>query len=195
MASFTEVLDHLGIAEIAATALSFGTDIPIDLATAGRARAVVLIDQAPDFRCATYPPGLVAVSRPSLIALAQRAPAFAVRLGSRQGFAPGFRYASVPGFADVVVRDFRGFAPPMGRIALVDRARELAADPLDERIQRLDVPVLAIHGREDRMYACAPSIARYCAAGARTAIIENAGHSPHVETPRAVAAVLRDFLA
>ncbi|MGW6123621.1 alpha/beta hydrolase [Nocardia sp. NPDC055165] len=190
----TEVLDRLGIAEIAAVAHSFGTDIPIDLAESGRACAVVLIDQAPDFRCATYPPGLITVSRPSLIAIAQRAPAFAVRLGSRQGFAPGFRYASVPGFADVVVRDFRGFTLSVGRIALVDRARELATDPLDKRIQRLGVPVLAIHGREDQLYACAPSIARYSAAGARTAIIENAGHSPHVEAPRAVAAVLREFL-
>ncbi|MFD3510575.1 alpha/beta fold hydrolase [Nocardia sp. NPDC058666] len=194
VAMVTEVLDHLGITEISAVAHSFGTDIPIDLATAGRANAVVLIDQAPDFRCATYPPGLITLSRPSLIAIAQRAPAFAIQQGSKQGFAPGFRFDSVPGFAEIVVRDFRAFTPSIGRFALVDRARELAADPLDARIQRLDVPVLAIHGRRDQMYACAPSIARYSAAGARTAIIENAGHSPHVEAPEAVAVALRDFL-
>ncbi|MFE6922018.1 alpha/beta fold hydrolase [Nocardia sp. NPDC057663] len=70
----------------------------------------------------------------------------------------------------------------------------MADDPLDARIQRLDVPVLAIHGRRDQMYTCAPSIARYSAAGARTAIIEDAGHSPHVESPQAVAVVLRQFL-
>ncbi len=194
VAMVTEVLDHLGIAEIAAVAHSFGTDIPIDLAATGRANAVVLIDQAPDFHCATYPPGLATLSRPSLIKIAQRAPAFAIRLGSKQGFAPGFRFDSVPGFAEIAVRDFRAFTPSIGRFALVDRARELTTDPLDARIQRIAVPVLAIHGRLDQMYACAPSIARYSAAGARTAIIENAGHSPHVEAPEAVAVILRDFL-
>ncbi|MFD6451424.1 hypothetical protein ACFWF3_11630 [Nocardia sp. NPDC060220] len=162
----TEVLDRLGSAEIAAVAHSFGTDIPIDLAEAGRACAVVLIDQALDFRCATYSPGLITESRPSQIGIAQRAPAFAVRLGSRQGFAPGLRYASVPGFADVVVRDFRGFTPSVGRIALVDRARELAARPA--RVPRLIGAANVRGGQRDRRR-------RIAAAGERADILPNRG--------------------
>ncbi|MEV2225610.1 alpha/beta hydrolase [Nocardia vinacea] len=47
-------------------------------------------------------------------------------------------------------------------------------------------PVLVIHGRRDRLYPCAESIARYSAAGAQTAITESAGHTPHLECPTEV---------
>ncbi|MFC9663971.1 alpha/beta hydrolase [Nocardia sp. NPDC127606] len=179
----------------AAIAHSFGTDAAVDLAEAGRVSSLVLIDSAPDYRCATYPPGLSLITRKSLVALAQRiAPAFTIQLAMRRAFAPGFRYSDVPGSADLVVRDFRNLAPIGPRVALVERRRELAANPLDARIARIDIPVLAIHGRRDRLYDCAQTIARYSAAGARTAIIEDAGHSPNIERPAEVVAVVREFL-
>jgi len=36
---------------------------------------------------------------------------------------------------------------------------------------------------------------RYAAAGARVEVIDTAGHSPNVEAPDQVAAIIRDFLA
>jgi 2-hydroxymuconate-semialdehyde hydrolase len=191
----SELLDHLGIVRIAAIAHSFGSDAAMDLAESGRVSSLVLIDSAPDYRCATYPPGLNLIATKSLVALAQRiAPAFTIRLSMRRAFAPGFRYADVPGSADLVVQDFRNLAPIGPRVALVERRRQLAADPLDARIARIDVPALVIHGRQDRLYDCAQTIARYSAAGARTAIIEGAGHSPNIERPAEVVAVVREFL-
>jgi pimeloyl-ACP methyl ester carboxylesterase len=44
-------------------------------------------------------------------------------------------------------------------------------------------------------YDCATTADRYAAAGAQIEIIEDAGHSPHVERPAQVGRLLREFLA
>lgn len=190
------VLDHLDVNNVAAVAHSFGTDVAVGLGAASkRVSEVIIIDQAPDYSYAGYPPGLGLVAQPPLVRLAQRiAPGAIIRLSTKVAFGPGFRYSAIPGFPDQVVRDFRDMAPAAARVALVHRRRELAAHPLDARVRELEVPTLVIHGRHDRLYNCAKTIDRYAAVGAKTEVVEDAGHSPHVEQPAEVARLLRSFL-
>jgi len=62
-------------------------------------------------------------------------------------------------------------------------------------LHRVDVPTLLIWGADDRLYP-----KDYAAAyqrlipGAKTAIIADCGHLPHVEQPRAFVAALQEFL-
>jgi pimeloyl-ACP methyl ester carboxylesterase len=55
--------------------------------------------------------------------------------------------------------------------------------------------VLAILGGRDRLYPSAPAAARYRAAAARVAVIDDAGHSVNVQRPAEVAELIRDFAA
>ena len=85
--------------------------------------------------------------------------------------------------------------PRMYRTILADRRARLAALPLDAQVRDLGLPVLAILGARDRLYPCAPTAARYRAAGARVVVIDDAGHSVNVQRPAEVAELIRDFAA
>jgi pimeloyl-ACP methyl ester carboxylesterase len=66
---------------------------------------------------------------------------------------------------------------------------------LKKRIHRIAVPTLIIWGSEDRVIA--PAYAEEFAqriADARVALIDRAGHLPHLEQPHEVARLVRDFL-
>ena len=66
---------------------------------------------------------------------------------------------------------------------------------LKKRIHRIAVPSLIIWGTEDRVIA--PAYAEEFAQripGARIALIDRAGHLPHLEQPQEVAGLLRGFL-
>jgi pimeloyl-ACP methyl ester carboxylesterase len=66
---------------------------------------------------------------------------------------------------------------------------------LKKRIHRIRVPTLVVWGREDRIVppVYAEEFARQIA-GARVAMVEQAGHAPHLERPEPVARLVRDFL-
>jgi len=66
---------------------------------------------------------------------------------------------------------------------------------LKKRIHRIGVPTLIVWGSQDRVIA--PAYAREFAqriAGAHTALIDRAGHLPHLEQPHEVARLVYDFL-
>ncbi|MGW5309135.1 alpha/beta fold hydrolase [Nocardia thailandica] len=194
-----EVVEALAALELPACVVvghSFGAELALGVAAAlPGVRGAVVIGQSPDYTGARVPTWAAGVVRPSVIRFAQRwTPAPLVRLGNRSGFGPGFRAATVAGLADLVVADFRAAQPAGLHYALSARGAEFAADPLDARVARLGLPVLVVHGRHDRLYDCARAADRYAAAGARVHIVEEAGHSPQVERPDEVAAVIRDFL-
>jgi pimeloyl-ACP methyl ester carboxylesterase len=66
--------------------------------------------------------------------------------------------------------------------------------PLDERVRESFVPLLAIFGSEDRIYDANESLSAYAELpGARTELIEDAGHSPNVEAPEETARLIFDF--
>lgn len=195
--SIAGMLDELDLSGVTVVGHSFGAEIAVELAaTSDRVARVVVVGQAPDYRAANIPAFAKWVVRPWTVRLAQRwTPAVVIRLANRAVFAPRFRYDSAPGLADAMVRDFRGAVPAGLAYAAGARAEDLAADPLDARIAALDLPVLAVHGRHDHLYDSARTLARYAEAGARTHLVEHAGHSPQVEQPDEFTTVLREFVA
>jgi pimeloyl-ACP methyl ester carboxylesterase len=123
-------------------------------------------------------------------------PDFAVEDGYADAFAPGFDISSGFDNPDQVVDDYNA----MTFTAFKD-AREANDDfqdeiPLDDRLRQIPVPLLSIFGPEDQICDPEESQALYEAVpGARTATVENAGHSPNVEQPEATAALIEEFAA
>ena len=69
--------------------------------------------------------------------------------------------------------------------------------PLDERLKDAAVPLLVIFGAEDQIYDDpAEALAAFeDVPGARTATIDDAGHSPNVEQPEQTADLVLEFAA
>ena len=64
----------------------------------------------------------------------------------------------------------------------------------DVLMARIDLPTLVIHGAKDRL--CLPACAEHTAAtipGARLEMLDHVGHSPHLEDPARVNALLAAF--
>ncbi|WP_336087692.1 alpha/beta fold hydrolase [Nocardia sp. SSK8] len=195
-APVADLLDELGVTGATVVGHSFGAEVALELAVrSDRVARVVVVGQAPDYRQARIPSIAKWVVRPASVRLVQwLVPGPVVRLVMRSAFAPGFRYESAPGLADSVVRDFRATVPAALAYTAGARRDDLAADPLDARVAALDLPVLVVHGRRDHLYDHATVLSRYAAAGARTHLVEHAGHTPQVEQPDEFATVLREFV-
>ncbi|KFU78621.1 alpha/beta fold hydrolase [Amycolatopsis lurida] len=184
------VLDSLDVEDVLVAGHSFGADVAVALAAISpRVGSLVLIGQAPDYSYASFPPGS-AVLLPMVSALVRRV---ADRRWVR--FASRFRRGGWFDDPSQDLADHAVTAPAMARVVLVDRARVLAARPLDEQLAALALPCLVILGRRDRFYDCDKTFARYSAVGARVEVVEDAGHSPFLERPGEVARLLRDFRA
>ncbi|MFC4375934.1 alpha/beta fold hydrolase [Nocardia halotolerans] len=190
------LLGELDLSEVTVVGHSFGAEIALELAAISRRVArVVVVGQAPDYAAASIPGFARWVVRPWTVRLVQRwAPGVVIRLAHRTVFAPRFRYESAPGLAEAMVRDFRAAVPAGLVYAVGARGDAFAADPLDARAAALDVPVLAVHGRHDHLYDATATLERFAAAGARTHLVEHAGHSPQVEQADEFVSVLRDFI-
>jgi len=84
----------------------------------------------------------------------------------------------------------------MGLRPLVATARAALEDRPEERVSRLDTPVLVARGERDAITT--PEWARGCASHAPRgsfATVENAAHAAHFSHPRAVARLVESFLA
>ncbi|MFB7876665.1 alpha/beta fold hydrolase [Nocardia sp. NPDC056064] len=197
VAPVLELLDDLALTEVTIVGHSFGAELALAAAARSpRVAKVVVIGQAPDYVAASIPAAARWVVRPWSVRLAQRwTPGAVIRLANRTAFAPRFRWGSAPGLADAAVRDFRTAVPAALAYAVGARAEDFAADPLDARAAALTQPVLAVHGRHDQLYDSTQTLARYAAAGARTHLVEHAGHSPQVEQPDEFVSVLREFVS
>ena len=189
------VLDALGIDRpAAAVGHSFGADIAIELAARDRAERLMAIGQAPDYQHTSTVLRLLLAGPPAVAALLHKPilsiPALARR--QRIAFAPKFR--PTPSQADQMAIAYAAMAPQMYRTISQVRAARFARQPLDHRIAEVGVPALSIHGSHDQMYDSAASADRYRAAGAETVIIDGVGHSPNVEAPDRVAALIGEFV-
>ena len=120
-------------------------------------------------------------------ALWQVTPDFAVREGLEVAFAPGF---------DMPER----FVDEFNRMTYTsydsddEEGDYMSAEPLDRRIERAGVPLLAIFGAEDQIYEAERALAAYSKVpGAQTSLVPGAGHSPNVEEPARTADLVLRF--
>jgi pimeloyl-ACP methyl ester carboxylesterase len=129
-------------------------------------------------------------------ALWRVSPDFAVEDSYAEAFAPGFEISSGFPNPDQVVDDHDAMT-----FTAFEDAHEANADfrdelPLDDRLRQIPVPLLSIFGNSDQICDPEESQAAYEAVpGARTATVEDAGHSPNVEQPEETAALIEKFAA
>ncbi|HEU5142286.1 MAG TPA: alpha/beta hydrolase [Solirubrobacterales bacterium] len=151
---------------------------------------IVIVDQAPDSSYGTDLPVTVDLTFTPLIgeAIWRVTPDFAIKDGLSVGFAPGYEVPAK------FVEDFR-------RLTYASYDESAAAEtaytddlPLDERLRRTRIPLLAVFGAEEQIYVDPEeSLAAYRAVGAQTKLILGAGHSPNVERPAQTAKLVMRF--
>ena len=186
-----EALKRLGVRRATVVGHSLGgtvatalTEVPGDYV--GR---LVIVDQAPN---ESFSKGLGFTAEISTVpvlgpALWQVTPDFAVKDGLEVAFAPGYE---VP----------ERFVDEFNRMTYTsydsdgEEGAYMSAEPLDRRIERAGIPLLAIFGAEDQIYESERALAAYAKVpGAQTALVPGAGHSPNVEKPRRTAALVLGF--
>jgi pimeloyl-ACP methyl ester carboxylesterase len=127
-------------------------------------------------------------------ALWRVSPDFAVEDGYADAFAPDYDISSGFDNPDQVIDDYNAMT-----FTSFKEAREANDDfqdelPLDDRLRQIPVPLLSIFGSDDQICDPEESQALYEEVpGARTATVENAGHSPNVEQPEETAALIEEF--
>jgi pimeloyl-ACP methyl ester carboxylesterase len=115
-------------------------------------------------------------------------PDFSIKDGLEVAFAPGFE---VP---DAFVEDVKRmtYSSYTGSHDAFDDYT--GAEPLPQRAAATGKPILAIMGAEEQIASDpSASLAAYREAGARTRLIQAAGHSPNVEKPAETAALVLAF--
>lgn len=77
---------------------------------------------------------------------------------------------------------------------LLRTAGQGALEPVWHELSQLDLPVLAIAGARDDGYTRAAKRIASTAPRGRVAIVEDAGHAPHLQRPEEVARLITDFV-
>lgn len=83
---------------------------------------------------------------------------------------------------------------PEGLAASLDGVGTGVLPSLWNRLPEIRIPVLVISGAHDTKFTVIGNRMAGLIPGARTAVIAAAGHATHLESPEAVAPVLRDFI-
>jgi 2-succinyl-6-hydroxy-2,4-cyclohexadiene-1-carboxylate synthase len=82
----------------------------------------------------------------------------------------------------------------MGLAASLRGAGQGVMEPLHEAVPGVSAPTLIIAGALDPTGRARAQDIAACIPGARLAIVEGAGHTPHLETPRTFRTLVTDFL-
>jgi pimeloyl-ACP methyl ester carboxylesterase len=186
-----EALRALGVREATVVGHSLGGSVETALGevSGNLVDRLVIIDQAPDESFSKGIPLTAELTFWPVLgpALWQVTPDFAIKDGLGIAFAPGF---DVP---DRFIDDFKRmtYTSYTGDGEEGDYSEEV---PLDRRIEREGLPLLAIFGAEDQLYDAPEALAAYAEVpGARTVLVPGAGHSPNVEKPARTAALVLGF--
>lgn len=186
-------LEKLGVRKATVVGHSLGGIVATALAESSPrlVRRVVIIDQAPlNNGYGADLPLTDALTFTPVIgeALWRVIPDSAIKDGLAIAFAPGF---DIP---DRFVEDFRRLtysaydASPEAEDAYTESA------PLDVRLKRAGMPLLAIFGSKEQIYDSRAALRAYAQVpGARTRLLAGAGHSPSVERPQATARLILEF--
>ena len=186
-----QALSRLGVEGATVVGHSLGGTVATALAEQSRELVdrLVIIDQAPDnsFGDLDF---LAKLSMTPVIgqALWRITPDFGIKDGLGQAFAPGY---DVP---DEFVDDFREMTYTSFDDSPAEEDDYSEAQPLDDRIAAALVPLLVIFGSEDQIYDARDALSAYAGVpGARTELVDGAGHSPNVEKPQETARLVLDF--
>jgi pimeloyl-ACP methyl ester carboxylesterase len=190
--------DALGVEGAVVVGHSMGAAVSVSLAEQRPelVRALALLDEGPDDSFATTPLmtklGFVPVVGELMHRLALDP---LVRDGYGDAFAKGFDLAT--GFAepDQVVRDFRNMTYTSYSSSWAAEQAFLAAGRLDARVSRLGITTLVAFGTEDGFFRAPDSAQAFRAEGVRVEMLEDVGHSPAVEAPERVAALVGELAA
>ncbi|HEX8645913.1 MAG TPA: alpha/beta hydrolase [Thermoleophilaceae bacterium] len=118
----------------------------------------------------------------------------AIRDGYRDAFAEGFDIASGFDDPDQVVRDYQAMTFGSYKGSWDGEESFLAARRLDERVRDLGLPTLMIFGEHDSFFRAGESAEAFRRVpGVRVEVLDGIGHSPAVESPDAVARLVREF--
>ena len=96
--------------------------------------------------------------------------------------------------ARAAVRDIRIAHDPAGLAASLRSAGQGAMEPLHDRLREISSPTLVIVGSDDPARDRAEAVAAGIP-GARLAVIDGAGHAPHLEAPAAFNRLVLDFVS
>ncbi|HTR88886.1 MAG TPA: alpha/beta fold hydrolase [Solirubrobacteraceae bacterium] len=202
-ASIRDLLAVLGIerATIVGHSLGGGVAMQFFYQFPQRAERLVLISSgglgrevSPLLRTATLPGAAAMLSlaaHPRLLSAVRRAGDRMRASGSRRGvylqaFARALRPLEEPGARKAFLHTLRAVIDAQGqRVSARDRLYLLDRMPTLYVWGERDNTIPLAHGRE----------AQLASPGSRFATIPNAAHFPHLEDPRALAAILADFLA
>ncbi len=111
-----------------------------------------------------------------------------IRAGLGQAFAPGY---DVP---DDFVDDVKRMTYSSYEDSHSAFDGYVGESPLDERAEKLRLPLLVIFGAEDQIVDARPALSAYAAVpGAQTALITGSGHSPAIEKPAKTARLIFRF--
>ncbi|MBA3866618.1 MAG: alpha/beta fold hydrolase [Solirubrobacterales bacterium] len=188
-----EALQRLGAKQAEVVGHSLGGTVATALAedSPRLVGQLVIVDQAPDQDFDSG--GLPLTAKLTFIpvigqGLWRITPDFEIKAGLGVAFAPGF---DVP---DRFVDDFRRINYASYRDSPEEEKDYSDAVPLNRRIARAGVPLLAIFGAEDQIYDSRKALAAYAKVpGARTVLIPGSGHSPNVEKPAQTARLVLGF--
>jgi pimeloyl-ACP methyl ester carboxylesterase len=182
-------LDSLGVSGVTAVGHSFGADVAVELAEhCERISQLMIVCQAPDYSQARMPRGNRLMTLPVIAPALHRLAPLVITVLSRFGPVPS------RDLARQAARDVRALDVRMFRVVLRDRPARMARRPLDEQVRASAKPTSVVLGRRDHFYGVT-SAARYAASGARVEILDRSGHSPNIEMPAELAALITDFAA
>jgi pimeloyl-ACP methyl ester carboxylesterase len=187
------ILDKLGVDGFTVIGHSMGGEVATALAERNpqRIERMVLIDSPPTTGL-TFNPLTQAYLKPVLGEfLNELRSDEAIRRGLEQGFAPGF---PVP---EKFVADLKQLTYTAFRSAHDESIAYRSAKPTYERLAALKPvpPLLAMSGTLDAIVPPKDLKLFEQVPGAKLAMVEGAGHSPMVESPAKVLALIRDFIA
>ena len=192
-----EALERLDVHRALFVGHSYGSAVSIAVAEHRRelVERLVLLDEGPGPDFATDPLmtrlGLVPVLGELMHRLSFDA---AIRDGYSDAFAEGFDLSGDVG--EQVVRDYRAMTFTSYKRCWLGEKGYLAAERLDERLRRLELPAAVAFGEEDRFFRVGDSADAYRELpGARVEVLAGVGHSPNIERPAEVARLVQELRA
>jgi pimeloyl-ACP methyl ester carboxylesterase len=195
-----EALNELGVEGAVVVGHSLGAVVATALAeqSSELVDRIVDIDSAPDDTYSEGSPFLAKLAHAPVVGqlLNRITPDFAVKQSYEDAFAPGYDLESGFEDPDQVVEDLNAMTYTSFEESSDESDAYRDEIPLDERLASAAVPLLVIFGAEDKVFEAEESLAAFeDVPGARTATIEDAGHSPNVEQPQQTARLILEFAA